>query len=331
MSKKKHKQQIGGETKAVIPIETLVSTKAALADDFRVVFTWEAWEKINAYIRFASGEVSGLGRIRLEADRWTVTVLDVYLWKQECTVGTTEVIDHEAVFSLVERLKKEGVNPSELGLWWHSHANMDAFFSGIDDTTIDEWINDSFLVAVVGNKAGKYKAKIAIKAPIPCILTADVLYHPRPEDREKMERYREEIEENVTVLHARSSLTPETTGKPAIEGYWSNGVFHKFTERSRLDDALAEDGLSGKEWEDDDRVPPVSYSDDGTTEKSVAERLVSSAEACNCAQCLAFIEVVEQNVPLAQYPEHFPYATHDYDKLNDIYFLRDTVTGRDLL
>jgi hypothetical protein len=47
---------------------------------------------------------------------------------------------------------------------------MSSFFSGTDETTISNWVNNKFLVAVVGNHKGEYKGKVAIKAPIPCQL-----------------------------------------------------------------------------------------------------------------------------------------------------------------
>ena len=161
-----------------------------------IYFTANAWEKINGYIKLADEEISGLGRATIVAG--DVIVSDVYLWKQENTAASTEIVDHATVFELAEKLEKDGVPMEEMCVWWHSHATMDAFFSGTDKNTIEEWVNDRLLVAVVGNKAGKFAGTIAVKGGIlPYTLENIPVMYYEPENTTLIEQLKKDIAENV--------------------------------------------------------------------------------------------------------------------------------------
>jgi proteasome lid subunit RPN8/RPN11 len=134
----------------------------------RIRLTPEADQKIKLYIKHATGEISGLGRATLSPDKSELVITDAFIWEQTATGTTTEVVDHNSVFSLAVDLEKQGIPVDELCVWWHSHADMSVFFSGTDRQTIIEWVNNRFLCALVGNKKGEYKATIAIKEPIAC-------------------------------------------------------------------------------------------------------------------------------------------------------------------
>src|SRR3990167_8620510 len=133
----------------------------------RVIFTSYAWEKINAYIHGVDGEISGLGRATLEGS--DVVVSDVFIWKQTCTGASSEVegnahSENEAMVELIRELVIAKIPVSELCVLWHSHHTMQAFFSSTDVQTLDEWVTDRFIVAVVGNVAGDFKAMIRVPA-----------------------------------------------------------------------------------------------------------------------------------------------------------------------
>lgn len=134
----------------------------------KILFTAQAWERINLYIKHSTGEVSGLAVGKLNDEKDTIIINDLGIWKQECTSGETEVTSHNEMIALAEELIERGAKMEEVCVWWHSHADMAAFFSGTDENTIKNWITNKFLVAVVGNKKGEFKAKIKIANPIPC-------------------------------------------------------------------------------------------------------------------------------------------------------------------
>src|SRR5690606_39103776 len=60
-------------------------------------------------------------------------------------------------------------------LWWHSHNNMGAFFSGTDDTAIEDLANDSFTIALVINKRAEMKAVLRVYHPIDALVDLEIV------------------------------------------------------------------------------------------------------------------------------------------------------------
>ena len=135
----------------------------------QIILEQKAAEKMAEYIKQATGEISGLGQSFLTG-RDTVTVKDIWLWKQECSAATTEVLNHDAMIECAMEAVAQGAPMDQINVWWHSHANMGVFFSGQDQDTIDNWVNNRFLVSIVGNKKGDFAARVDIKEPIPCTI-----------------------------------------------------------------------------------------------------------------------------------------------------------------
>jgi len=161
----------------------------------KVIFTRDAWFRINLYIKHATGEVSGLGVGILDDVNKTITITDLGIWEQECTSGETEVTSHDEMITLAEELISRGAKPEEINVWWHSHANMSAFFSGTDENTIKQWVNNRFILAVVGNKKGEFKAKLEIKQPIRCQLNdLPVECQPDPAIAELQKEYEAKLQ-----------------------------------------------------------------------------------------------------------------------------------------
>jgi hypothetical protein len=59
----------------------------------------------------------------------------------------------------------EDKDPELVKVWWHSHGNGACFWSGIDSSTI-ELFNNSWMVSIVGNRLGDYKARVDIYEPV---------------------------------------------------------------------------------------------------------------------------------------------------------------------
>ena len=164
----------------------------------KIVLSPLASQKMRAYIKIANGEISGLGQSVLLADE-VIEVRDIWIWKQTCTDATTEVIDHNSVFDLAGELVAKGIPMEELNVWWHSHANMSPFFSGVDAQTAEEWQNDKYLVSIVGNKRDDFYGRIDLKKPFNVHID-DVLVESNLEtaDDNLMTELRAEIAEKVT-------------------------------------------------------------------------------------------------------------------------------------
>ncbi len=129
----------------------------------KIVIQSQAWEKIMQYTDLAVGEISGLGKVE-KIDGY-LTVTDVEIFEQE-TSGAHSTIPTEALAKFQDDVVKKGGSMKNYTLWWHSHAHMGVFFSGTDTTTIDGSTEFPYLVSLVVNKKGEYKARLDIHHPV---------------------------------------------------------------------------------------------------------------------------------------------------------------------
>jgi|GEM_PF-4574476 len=133
----------------------------------KVLITDEAYLKLQAYIDLCEYEISGMGKVKI-VDENTVLVEDVRLWKQKVT-GTTSDLDQDTEPLFINELLASGENPNDWKLWWHSHADMNVFWSPTDIGTIKEIMKVGvdgkrsgldFLLSIVGNKKAEFRARI---------------------------------------------------------------------------------------------------------------------------------------------------------------------------
>ena len=140
------------------------NTKAEAAIP-KILLATEVNEMLLHWVDLADGEVSGLGLVEEQTDDGglitALKITKVFLPKQTCTGANTE-LDQDSV----ARVMMEIPEPSKLRLWWHSHGDMDTFWSGTDDDTIRRLANDGLLLSVVLNKAGKMLARLDQFTPL---------------------------------------------------------------------------------------------------------------------------------------------------------------------
>jgi hypothetical protein len=249
----------------------------------KVIFTKDTWNRINLYIQHATGEISGLGVGKLNEAGNELLITDLGIWEQECTGAETEVVSHDEMISLAEELIARGARPEEINVWWHSHAAMSSFFSGTDETTIDQWVNDRFLCAVVGNKKREFKCKIAIKSPIPCDLedvpiSVEQEYIPAELDQA--------IKEEVAL-----KVKPKTYVQPKKDT-WNPNTSSQIPTTYRINN------WNGKK----------KYKNMTPAEK--AEKEEEWSLKCLCDECWEFNQGTLKQ---------FPFNTHNYEKKNDRY------------
>ena len=115
-----------------------------------------AWAKLWLYIHFAQGEVGGLGSVEPEDGGFLMR--DCFLIDQRATDVDT-MLEPEALSRFLVDYAASGNDPGDLRLWWHSHAREQVFWSMDDEHTIDSF-GGELLVAVVGNYAGKFLARM---------------------------------------------------------------------------------------------------------------------------------------------------------------------------
>jgi hypothetical protein len=106
------------------------------------------YQKIMHWIDKATGEVSGLGKLTIDKETGVIDIKSAILLKQSNT-GTSTEIEAEAIAkAMYETRNDEG----HLNFWWHSHVNMNVFWSGTDLDTIRDIGKQGFVVATVFNK-----------------------------------------------------------------------------------------------------------------------------------------------------------------------------------
>lgn len=156
-----------------------------------------AHEKLACWTRIADGEISGLGTVREVRRDGRIAALridDVHLLRQQCSAGSTE-LESDAVASHLHRAAAEGV-ADRVRLWWHSHAEMDTFWSGTDVATIEETGGAPYWLSLVCNKKGDRRLRLDVFEPIR--ITVDELpWHVEVPKIGVEEFCREEYEEKV--------------------------------------------------------------------------------------------------------------------------------------
>lgn len=153
--------------------------------------------KIDSWVMFAKGEVSGLGLIR-PLKKGVLLVEDVFLLDQVCT-GQSTVLNQNAIVKLMSRLIGEGADMSLLRFWWHSHAKMDTFWSPRDNETIIGFQN-SWMVSLVTNYYRNYLCRVDSFDPVHMTsnrVTFDVLLEV---SEEQLSRFRDEVDSKVKYV-----------------------------------------------------------------------------------------------------------------------------------
>jgi hypothetical protein len=153
----------------------------------------EVFARLQAYVQESPSEISGFGLITVVDGNLVVD--DVFIAAQRCSAASTEIAaaDLDRFLSdMLEHRKDLG----RLHLYWHSHADMDVFWSDTDVQTLEhafpqaEWV-----LGLVMNRRGELKTCLYMYAPVPMRLyDLPVQLHLSPDLREQI---RAEIADKV--------------------------------------------------------------------------------------------------------------------------------------
>ncbi len=137
----------------------------------KVIFKPEAFQKLRAYINSIDYEISGFGKVEKVGEDLVVTDVKIF---QQVVSETHTTMDAMALAAFWDELMVAGEDIGKWKLWWHSHVNMPALFSGTDYDTIDEFDTElgeeNWILAIVANKLGKMLARVDIFQPIRCTI-----------------------------------------------------------------------------------------------------------------------------------------------------------------
>lgn len=161
----------------------------------KILITSKAYIKLKYYVTLTENEISGLGTIE-KKDNQTLLITNIYLFKQNSGYVSTD-LDKKEVCKFVEDEFKKGHNVNLIKVWWHSHANMNCFWSGTDINCIEDFGQSSnFLISLVVNHKLEMLSRIDIFDPIRA--TLDNLQVTIDLENEKIkEKIQQEIKEKV--------------------------------------------------------------------------------------------------------------------------------------
>ena len=160
-----------------LPFKFLKPPKKGLKYVEYIEISEKLYHKIYGLTVLAEGEISGFGKTEKRDN--TIVVTDLKIFPQVCTSAHT-TLSGEALTEMYVKLVQEGENPKNWNFWWHSHVDMDTYFSNIDVDTLEKLSkNDGRIVALCTNRHGEYATTIyknskPVKEGIPLKIIPDV-------------------------------------------------------------------------------------------------------------------------------------------------------------
>lgn len=124
----------------------------------------EIEDRIHGYVMSVPTEIAGMGRVTVSPDGDQITVDEVMIYEQDVT-GATADLSPQALAKFQTDLVRAGGSPKNWRLWFHSHANMEAFFSARDVATIDGQTEGDWMISLVVNKRREREARLDLYRP----------------------------------------------------------------------------------------------------------------------------------------------------------------------
>lgn len=149
--------------------------------------------------------------------------------EQKVTGGSTEMDKAAIADYYVKSAMKHGNDVRFV--WWHSHANMGAFWSGTDTSTMEDYSSGDWSAFLVVNIRGEYKFRICVWNPIIAHEDTDLKVIDG-----KMRSVPKTIVKQVEDLCAKPAYTPVTTKYGVKNGQQTSLYTRKdFIDDSRYD------------------------------------------------------------------------------------------------
>lgn len=160
------------------------------------------WVRLMTYVKRCPTEINGFGLIqRTGADGLTFEVEDIFITKQRATSHNVEVDEADLMRLMHELTVAEKAHL--LHLQWHSHVQMQAYFSGTDHANIERTPRTpgSWLVSLVINQHGELQARLDWFEPFRCWAHVEVrVTHPA------VPSITEEVDADIRQLVRRAGL-----------------------------------------------------------------------------------------------------------------------------
>ena len=177
--------------------------------NIKIKISENAYQKLKYFTKECDTEISGLGKVIEREDDFLI--YDIEIFKQTVSGASSDLDEEELVKFLSEKLaKNESVK--DYKVWWHSHVYMGAFFSSIDDTTIDLSTEFPYLISIVINKHEEMQVRFDLYKPIRLSLYSSVEIE-LDNNEEIKESCKQEIKEKVIDRWSFKAFKPIIKGK----------------------------------------------------------------------------------------------------------------------
>lgn len=123
----------------------------------------DAKRRLDLFIKKCDKEISGFGEVEHNPETGRFLITQIHLLEQECSGASTD-IDAKTISKMLTEAVRRDLPVEKLKLWWHSHVNMSAFWSGTDENTATSF-NNGWMLSYVGNKRGEYKMRLDVYYP----------------------------------------------------------------------------------------------------------------------------------------------------------------------
>ena len=189
--------------------EEAIETRQIYLPEMKIIIDQEALNRLKSYVTAVSTEITGLGIVNRDGNNFHIP--EIFLLEQDASAASA-TLDSVAVSKLITKLHREGKDPSKLKFWWHSHVNMNPFWSGTDDGTCERFHNEQdpaklqYFISVVMNKSFEYLCRFDIYQPLRMTIDRIMLQvggeHVVPED------VSEEVEKKVHTTKFENEKRP---------------------------------------------------------------------------------------------------------------------------
>jgi hypothetical protein len=158
------------------------------------------WDKIQQYSQQAydshKAEIGGM-LVAIEDKDGDWQLKDPVILKQEVS-GSNCVLDKDDLALYYTKVGTKLKKKNFRFVWWHSHHNMDAFWSGTDLTAIKEYSDGDFSFALVVNLRQEYKLRVSVWKPIE--VHEDVELTIIGIDKKVPQKIQDEVEEKCSAI-----------------------------------------------------------------------------------------------------------------------------------
>lgn len=211
------------------------------------------YSELMFYAWSVDAEVGGYGRLSFDNEKNDILVHEIFLVKQE--VHQTECnLKAEGTASLYQELIDKG-EPEKLGdisLWWHSHKNMVASFSTIDDELMRTWPGN-YLVSLVLNRDGKMSAQLMTKTPL--LVVGDIGVGVNWFDVENAEKWGDDIKKKITKIspvpikpNLQCKQKSKQNSSEITDYYGWGGIYKNWRNNGKKSSSVHD--MTEDEWED---------------------------------------------------------------------------------